>query len=241
MNRNGKWMKREATHLTEAWRCEIVAKLSKLNAPGEQVGVGARVWSRWRCHSESLGRAGERTTTKSNISRHLLNLKVLPTSKALKLRTTLSLTLTTNCCAPMFKRKLDMCMMNYNNHLRRFTETLTNCPLMSSIKKSCIRGKWLRMTCSNNKMWTQFLSKTLCTQPGCVLNWENTVCLNFEGHGDTWFYFSHKVLSRVSLNFFAFDYQRLIAGWVENNSKWLSIIFGGKRWVRWPKWKRKNH
>ena len=37
-----------------------------------------------------------------------------------------SLTSTTYCFAPMFRRKLDGCTMNYDNHLRRFNETLTN-------------------------------------------------------------------------------------------------------------------
>ena len=40
MNRNKKQMKFEATCLTEAQRCEIIAKLSKPNAM--QVGVGAK-------------------------------------------------------------------------------------------------------------------------------------------------------------------------------------------------------
>ena len=38
----------------------------------------------------------------------------------------LSLTSTTNCLAPMFKRKLDICMMNCDDCLRHFNETLTN-------------------------------------------------------------------------------------------------------------------
>jgi hypothetical protein len=37
MNRNGKQMKLEATRLTEAQRCEIIAKLSKPNAPSKHV------------------------------------------------------------------------------------------------------------------------------------------------------------------------------------------------------------
>ena len=64
--------------------------------------------------------------TKSSLSRHLLNLKMLPTSKALKLYTTLSATSTSNCFAPMFKWKLDKCMMNCDNCVKRFSETLTN-------------------------------------------------------------------------------------------------------------------
>ena len=63
--------------------------------------------------------------TKSSPSRYLLNLKVLPTSKALKLYTTLSSTSTTNCLALMFKRKVEKCMMNCDDCLRRFSETLT--------------------------------------------------------------------------------------------------------------------
>ena len=47
-------------------------------------------------------------------------------SKALKLYITLSSTSTTNCFALMFKWKLDRCMMNCDNHLRCFSETLTN-------------------------------------------------------------------------------------------------------------------
>ena len=37
MNYNGKWMKLEATRLTKAQRCEIIAKLSKPNAPSKRV------------------------------------------------------------------------------------------------------------------------------------------------------------------------------------------------------------
>ena len=44
--------------------------------------------------------------TKSSLSRHILNLKVLLTSKALKLYTILSSTLTTNCFVPMFQTKV---------------------------------------------------------------------------------------------------------------------------------------
>ena len=43
--------------------------------------------------------------------------------------------------------------------LRRFNKTLTNRHWMSSVKISCIRGKWLYMTCSNNKVWTLIFVK----------------------------------------------------------------------------------
>ena len=87
----------------------------------EQACTKAGVWSQWRSHLESLGESGEHTAPKSNLSRHLWKLEVLPTSKALKLYTTLSSTLTTNCFAPMFKQKLDICMMNRDDRLRRFS------------------------------------------------------------------------------------------------------------------------
>ena len=38
----------------------------------------------------------------------------------------LSLTSTTDCFAPVLKRKQDVCMMNCDNRLRRFNKTLTN-------------------------------------------------------------------------------------------------------------------
>ena len=71
---------------------------------------------------------------KSSLSRCLLKLKVQPTSKILKLYTTISLTLTTNCFTLMFKWKLDKCIMNSDNHLRRFGESLYN-KLILNIKR----------------------------------------------------------------------------------------------------------
>ena len=41
-------------------------------------------------------------------------------------RTLLSFTSTINCFAPMFKRKLNKCMMNCDYRLRCFNEVLTN-------------------------------------------------------------------------------------------------------------------
>ena len=51
MNRSRIRMKLEATHLTEAQRCEIIAKLSQPNVPSKRA-LGAGVWSQWRCHPE---------------------------------------------------------------------------------------------------------------------------------------------------------------------------------------------
>ena len=53
-------------------------------------------------------------------------LEGLPTVKILKLYTTLSSTSTINRFAPMFERKLNRCMMNCDEHLRCFSESLTN-------------------------------------------------------------------------------------------------------------------
>ena len=164
MNRNGKEMKYEATCLTAPQRCEIIAKLSKLNTRSKralgleyEVSEGAirKVWD----NQENML---QRIICCKSLSRHLLNLKMLPTSKPLKLYTTLFLTSTTNCFASVFKRKLpNICMMNCDDRLRRFNGTLTNYHWMSSVKKSCICGKWLYITCSNNKIWTLIFVKKI--------------------------------------------------------------------------------
>ena len=127
----------------------------------KQAGTWVGVWSHWKHHPESRGQLGEHTATKSNLSRHLLNLKVLPTSKALKLYTTMSSSLTTNCFALLFKWKLNKCMMNCDDQLRCFSEILTNWHWISIVRNSCIRGKWLCMTCSNNKVQTLFFVKKI--------------------------------------------------------------------------------
>ena len=113
----------------------------------KQACIRVGVWSQWRC------RQGEHTATKSGLLRHLLDLKVLLTSKALELYIALSSISTTNCFAPMFRHKLDRCMMNCGDCLSLFNETLTNWHLIPSIKNSRIRGYWLCATCSNNKVW----------------------------------------------------------------------------------------
>ena len=108
---------------------------------------------------------------KSSLSRHLLNLKVLLTLRALKLYTSLSSTSTTNCFTPMFKRKLDRHMMNCDNRLRCLSETLTNWHWMLSVKNSSIRDTWLYMTCSDNKIWTMsFLRKHFALNRDAYLN-----------------------------------------------------------------------
>ena len=56
MNHNGTRMNFEATRLTKAQRCEIIAKLSKPNAPGRRAlgpkyevseGIFRKVWDNW--------------------------------------------------------------------------------------------------------------------------------------------------------------------------------------------------
>ena len=116
------------------------------------------------------------TWPKSNLSRLWLDLKVLQTSKVLKLYTTLSATSTTNRFAPTFKWKLDRCTMNCDDHLRHFNKTSTNWHWMSCEKNACIRDKGFCMTCSNNKVWTLiFVKKIAHLTGGCVLKWENNV------------------------------------------------------------------
>jgi hypothetical protein len=50
---------------------------------------------------------------------------------------------------------------NRDDCLRRFNETLTNWHWMSSVKKSCICGKCLYITCSNNETWTLIFVKKI--------------------------------------------------------------------------------
>ena len=54
-----------------------------------------------------------------------------------------------------------ICMMNIDERLRRFSITLTNWHWMSSLRNTCILGKWLDMTCSNNKVWTLVFVKKI--------------------------------------------------------------------------------
>ena len=120
MKRDRKRWKLEITQLIKAQQCEIIAKLSKSNASSKWATFNdanneeycvvmmrtlTKLWKQCELKKNHL------SMTKSNLSRHLVNLKVLPTSKALKLYTSLSSTSKTNCFAPMFKRKLDICMI----------------------------------------------------------------------------------------------------------------------------------
>ena len=73
----------------------------------EQAGVGAGVWSHWRCHPESMRQSGEHTKRMALMSKWCQNLQ----------------------------RKLDKCMINCDDLLRHFNKMLTNWHWMSSIKK----------------------------------------------------------------------------------------------------------
>ena len=91
--------------------------------------------------------------TKSSLSRHLMNMKVLLTSMAFKMYTTLPLISMINCFYSMSKRKMNTCTMNCHNRLRSFSETLTIWHWMSSV------NKWLCKTCFKQQSWTLILVK----------------------------------------------------------------------------------
>jgi len=74
---------RQVQRLTKAWRCKIVAKLSKLDAPSKWV-LGTEVWNQWRCHAETCGNDANWRRTACPW-RNPADLKVLLTSRALKL------------------------------------------------------------------------------------------------------------------------------------------------------------
>ena len=122
--------------------------------------------------------------TKSNLSRDLLNVKVLPASKALWLYTTVPLTSTPNCFAPMFNRKLDRFMMNYGRSFETFQRNLNKLTSNVEHKNSCIRNNWLCVTCSNKVYSLIFVEEILYlirmhTYRRCVLKWEKTVLVPF--------------------------------------------------------------
>ena len=130
MNRNGKQMKQEATHLTGAQRCEIIAKLSKPNV------LSKRCWGGSMKSMKALSRKS-RTIRRTYYNEQrqclmLLNWKCfLPlicwpiyrdkrlSLRVLKLYITLSSTSTTNNFALTFKWKLDKmyCLRHLNRML----------------------------------------------------------------------------------------------------------------------------
>ena len=127
MNRNRKQMKPEATRLTEAQRCEIIAKLSKPNAPskralGPKYEVSEGAIRKVRDNRENIL---QRIIFYESLSRHLLNLKVLLTSKALKLYTPLSNNHDQLLCSDV-QTEVIKHMMNFNDRFRRFNKTLAN-------------------------------------------------------------------------------------------------------------------
>ena len=111
-------------------------------------------------------------------------------SKVLKLYTTLSSTLTINCFAPMFERKMDKCTINCDDCLRCFSDTVTNWHSMSSVNNSCVRGKWLCMTCSNKKIWTMFFVRK-------IVHFVKTIVHLTEMHTQTGAYLSGRLLYAV--------------------------------------------
>ena len=129
----------------------------------KQGDVGAGVWSQWRRHPVGLGQSGEYIATNQLLREPIETFVKYESAIDFKGFEALhNSTLTTNCFAPMFKRKMsNICMINRNDHCRCFSETLTNWHWMSNVKKSCICGKWLYMTCSNNKVWTLIFVKKI--------------------------------------------------------------------------------
>ena len=147
-------MKFEITCLMEAQQCDIIAKLSKPNTPSkwapfddannEDIVMKIQTWCCYAkddADNDAKLKKNHLSMTKSSFSRHLANLKVLPTPKALKLYTTSSSASKTNRFAPTFRQKLDKCTMNCDDGLKPFNKTFTNRHCMSSVKNSCVHEK----------------------------------------------------------------------------------------------------
>ena len=120
-------MKLEATRLTRAQQCEIIAKLSKPNAPSKRV-----LGQEYEVNEGAIQKVMETMRIEEEPP---MDDKIQPTEIPVESESAtdfkgfealLSSTSTTNCFAPMFKHKLDKCTMNRDNHLRRFNVTLTN-------------------------------------------------------------------------------------------------------------------
>ena len=104
----------------------FIAKLSKPNALSK--------WALGRGYEVNEG-AIHRVMETMRIEEPLIDDKIQPIETFVEYESAtdfkgfealLSLTSTTNCFAPMFKQKLDRCMMNCDDRLRRFSETSTN-------------------------------------------------------------------------------------------------------------------
>ena len=119
MNRNGKHMKLEVARLTEAQRCEINAKLSKPNAPSKHASGGSM--KSVKAPSGKFGTIRRTYCNEIQPTETFAEFESATDFKGFEALHIMSSTLTTNCFAPMFKRMLDRCMMNCDNHLRRLT------------------------------------------------------------------------------------------------------------------------
>jgi hypothetical protein len=118
-------MKLETTLLTEAQRCEIIAKLSKLSK-----------WALGREYEVSEGAIQKSYGNDVNLKHdHLSMTKIQPIKTFVEsvsatdfkgFEALPSLASTTNCFASMFKQKLDKHMMDWDDCLKRFSEMLTN-------------------------------------------------------------------------------------------------------------------
>ena len=128
-------MKLEATHLTEAQQCEIVAKLSKLNAPSKRTLGREYEVSEGAIRKVTETMRSEEPPTNDEIQFVETFVEFESATDFKGFETLLPLTSSTNYFAPMFKWKLNRCMMNCDDCLRRFSETSTNRQRMSSIQK----------------------------------------------------------------------------------------------------------
>ena len=121
-------MKLEANRLTKTQRCEIIAKLSKLNAPSKQV-----LGREYEVTEGAIRKVMETTRIEEEppIDDEIQPIKAFVESESATgfkgFKALLSLTTsTTNYFAPRFKRKLDKCMIYCDDRSRGFREMLIN-------------------------------------------------------------------------------------------------------------------
>ena len=127
----------------------------------KQAGIKAGVWSRWRHHPKSMGQIGRTYCNEIQLIETFVESDSATDFKGFEALHNNVVNIDDQLLCSNVQTEVEQMY----DELRRFFETfqwnINKLTLNFYYKYSCICGKWLYMTCSNNKVWTLFFVKKI--------------------------------------------------------------------------------
>ena len=157
-------MKPEATRLIEAQRCEIITKLNKPNTPSKRA-LGGSMKS-VKAPAAKFGTIERTYCNEIQLIETFVESDSATSFKGFEALHNNVLDIDNQLLCSNVQTEVEQMYDELRWSFETFQWNINKLTLNFNWKNSCVRGKWICMTCSNNKVWTLIFVKTFAHLTG---------------------------------------------------------------------------